>query len=351
MLYFVGLGLEQSPTLKAVSELRQCGTIYYENYTSPELSQEVVNKLSEAIGESSKIETVSREFVEDGRKILDVAKETNVALVCSGDPMVATTHEELRTRALKQNVPTRIIHGSSILCAAGGELGLHSYNFGRTVTMTRDPMQYTAYQTIFRNLLGGLHTVLLLEWDKANNFFLEPRAAANSLLDAERDLKQEIFGSETLVFIVSRIGSDEVRVSMSDSLEGLEDMNLGRHPHVLVIPGKLHFTEREALGALFGKDPGSFRDNSSEISRLSTRMVTKYSLKTLNALARAKKAAALASNSNVNFSDIFENVECYTQDAQRFLNEGKEELAVLSIGYAEGLLDSLRFGGQLEFEW
>ncbi len=51
------------------------------------------------------------------------------------------------------------------------------------------------------------------------------------------------------------------------------------------------------------------------------------------------------------FADVFENVECYVQDSRRFLNEGKDELAVLSIGYAEGLLDSLRFGGQLEFEW
>ena len=79
-------------------------------------------------------------------------------------------------------------------------------------------------------------------------------------------------------------------------------------------------------------------------------MVTKYAEKTLNALQRAKKAAALY-DQKINFADIFENVECYTSDAQRFLNEGKEELAVLSIGYAEGLLDSLRFGGLLEFEW
>ncbi|HLG37332.1 MAG TPA: DUF357 domain-containing protein [Nitrososphaera sp.] len=30
-------------------------------------------------------------------------------------------------------------------------------------------------------------------------------------------------------------------------------------------------------------------------------------------------------------------------DAERFLNQGKPELAVLSIGYAEGLVDALRF--------
>ena len=91
-------------------------------------------------------------------------------------------------------------------------------------------------------------------------------------------------------------------------------------------------------------------DNSGGIERLSHRMVSKYSEKTLKALERAKKAAE-STTEKTRFADIFENVECYTRDAQRFLNEGKEELAVLSIGYAEGLLDSLRFGGQLEFEW
>jgi diphthine synthase len=83
---------------------------------------------------------------------------------------------------------------------------------------------------------------------------------------------------------------------------------------------------------------------------MSKTMVTKYSGKTLVALERAKKAAG-ESRLLTEFSEVFENVDCYTQDAKRFLNEGKDELAVLSIGYAEGLLDSLRFSKKLEFEW
>ena len=109
-----------------------------------------------------------------------------VSLVCSGDPLVATTHQELRTRALKQGIQTKVIHVLSGLSAVGGELGLHSYNFGRIVTLTKEPMQYTAYNTVFRNLLLGLHTVLLLEWDESNNFFLEPsRSQVKSLLEVE----------------------------------------------------------------------------------------------------------------------------------------------------------------------
>ena len=348
MLYFIGLGLEQSPSLKASRILRECEHVYYESYTSPVVNEEIMSELGR-LTDSGVIESVKREFVEDGRKILESARSSTIALLCSGDPMVATTHQELRMRAITQGIQTRIIHASSVVSAVGGELGLHSYSFGRIVTMTREPMQYTAYTTIFRNLLYGLHTTVLLEWDEASNFFLNPGSAVRSLLDAERDLHYGIFADETLLLIASRIGTENARINAL-SFGELESAQLGEPPHVLVIPGRLHFTEREALGALVGKNPELFQDNSARVTKVSKIMVSKYSAKTLNALKRAKEAAA-STSSNIKFADIFENVECYTQDAQRFLNEGKDELAVLSIGYAEGLLDSLRFGGQLEFEW
>jgi hypothetical protein len=40
--------------------------------------------------------------------------------------------------------------------------------------------------------------------------------------------------------------------------------------------------------------------------------------------------------------EILANAECYIDDAERFLLQGKPELAVLSIGYAEGLIDATR---------
>ena len=348
MLYFVGLGIEQSLTLKSVRELKKCEKVFYESYTSPVIREDFTNELSEQLS-PARVEVVKREFVEDGRKILELAKLASVALIASGDPMIATTHQELRTRAMKEGIETKIIHGSSVLSAVVGELGLHSYNFGRPVTMTREPMQYTAYNTIFNNLLKGLHTTVLLEWDESHNFFLEPKAAVHSLLEAEKDLKQEVLDNGSLVLVASRLGSENSKLRALNFGE-IEEQDLGPAPHILVLPGKLHFTELEALSAIFGKSTEAFRDNSSKLSRTSQRMVSKYAKKTLAALRRAKNAAAISEH-KINFEDIFENVECYTSDAERFLNEGKDELAVLSIGYAEGLLDSLRFGGQLEFEW
>ena len=350
MLYFVGLGVDQSPSLKALAELRGCDFLYYESYTSPKLDEDTLSSFSD-LPASVKVEVVKRDFVEDGRKLLESAKKSNVALVCSGDPMVATTHQELRTRAIKEGIASKIIHGSSILCSVGGELGLHSYNFGRVVTITREPMQYTAYNTIYDNLLRGLHTTILLEWDEARNFFLEPRMAIKGLEDAERDLRHEVLDSATFFLVASRLGSDNAKV-LGLTLEELKTGELGAPPHVLVLPEKLHYTELEALGVLLGRNMDAIPDNTRAISKLARRMVQKYTKKTMDALTRAKKAAdARTMEKKTNFADVFENVECYTRDSERFLNEGRDELAILSIGYAEGLLDSLRLSGLIEFEW
>ncbi|MHB8566316.1 MAG: diphthine synthase [Nitrososphaerales archaeon] len=348
MLAFIGLGLDQSPSLKALEEMKKCDVILLESYTSPVLNENIVTTLRSDLGD--KLQLVKREFIEDGRKIIDLSKTGCVAILTSGDPLVATTHQELRERALKEGVKTKIIHGSSILSSIQGELGLHSYNFGRVVTMTDEPMQYTAYNTIYENLLRGLHTTILLQWDESRGFFLSPASAVNKLLEAENDMKYEILSSKTLVLIASRLGTD-ASSTIACFVEDLAKIKIGEPPHSIVIPGKLHFTEREALSAITAHEPAYFVDNSLKIERLSARMLQKYSKKTLAALERARRAATLKKNTNANFDEIFENVECYTQDALRFLNEGKEELAVLSIGYAEGLLDSLRFGGMLDFEW
>jgi diphthine synthase len=352
VLSFIGLGIDQSPSLRAIKIMKECDSIFFESYTSPIINTTLFQELEAQGVERNKMTLVKREFVEDGRNIIELAKSSNIALASSGDPLVATTHQELRERAIKNGVKTIVIHGSSILSAITGETGLHSYNFGRVVTMTDEPMQYTAYNTIYENLLKGLHTTILLQWDETRGFFLTPAEAIKGLEESERDIKFGSIGPKTIIFVVSRLGSSNPAVVVSD-FESLPQLKLGEPPHTLVIPGRMHFTEIEEASAITGLDPSFFLDNSKAIEKISVRMLDKYSKKTLAALERARKAASIQkeASTKVNFEEIFENVECYTQDAVRFLNEGKSELAVLSIGYAEGLLDSLRFAGLLEFEW
>ena len=40
--------------------------------------------------------------------------------------------------------------------------------------------------------------------------------------------------------------------------------------------------------------------------------------------------------------DLLENAEYYLDDAIQFLRQGRMELAVLSVGYADGLVDALK---------
>ena len=39
--------------------------------------------------------------------------------------------------------------------------------------------------------------------------------------------------------------------------------------------------------------------------------------------------------------EIIDNAEYYIEDAIRFLRTGRPELAILSVGYAEGLIDAI----------
>ena len=48
------------------------------------------------------------------------------------------------------------------------------------------------------------------------------------------------------------------------------------------------------------------------------------------------------------FKIILENAELYVNDAEKFLEDGQDEVAILSIGYADGLVDALRLAKGLE---
>ena len=49
------------------------------------------------------------------------------------------------------------------------------------------------------------------------------------------------------------------------------------------------------------------------------------------------------------FEVILENAELYIEQAEIFFKEGKDENAILSIGYADGLVDALRLAKGLEY--
>ncbi len=67
---------------------------------------------------------------------------------------------------------------------------------------------------------------------------------------------------------------------------------------------------------------------------------------------KAKKALGTAKRSlTQGYDELFENSELYIKDAESFLANGQDELAMLSIGYAEGLIDALTFTGKIDLDW
>jgi len=251
-LVFIGLGLgdEKGITLRGLDEARSADVVFAELYTSalPGASLEAVEKLIDR-----KIRRLTRQEVEDGQVLLAAAAKGLVAFLVPGDPMTATTHVDLRLRAAASKIRTRIVHGVSILTAAAGALGLQAYKFGRTTTVPFPSAGFaptSPLESILANRTAGLHTLVLMDL-REDGTFLAPRDAIASLLRMASAIGTTEFGPHTLACVLSRVGSPDVR-ALAGLIAELADRDLGPPPHCLVIPGTLHFLEREALVAFAG---------------------------------------------------------------------------------------------------
>ena len=252
-LVFIGLGLydEKDVSIRGLEELKTADTVFAEFYTSlmPGLS---VRKLEEMI--KKQVRVVSRKVREDeeGQVIFDAAKKGKTAFLIQGDPMIATTHVDLRISAEKLGIKTRIIHGASAVSAVRGISGLQNYKFGKAVTVPfsdRGVVSETPYNVIRENRKMGLHTMCYLDIKADEKRYLTVNEALQTLLEVERLKKQLVVTPRTLVVGVARAGSPEPRVK-AGYIEEVIDYDFGAPPHTLVVPGKMHFMEAEALVAL-----------------------------------------------------------------------------------------------------
>jgi diphthine synthase len=345
MLWFVGTGIDgyRGLSVAALDVLRKCQVVYIERFTSAisEGDMKGLNSLLEV-----KVQPVQRWFVEDGRDIIESARTQNVALVSYGDPLIATTHCELRSRAARNSVKTAVLHSASGIASTIGESGLHVYKFGRMVTiMSELHSAITVYNTVFQNLLTGNHTVILTEYsyndESKEQFFLNPSSVFNMLLDAERTHKHQIFSDDTFVVVASRVGMQDQKI-ISGKVRSVRQLEFGIGPHSVIITGALHFTEIQALTSLT-ENIDEPTDNSQSVNRIEAQMVQRYAPKAKQAVQEMRKILSDGTDSNKGISETLENAECYIADAEGFLRQGKLELAVLSIGYAEGLIDAIRY--------
>ena len=250
-LTFIGLGLydEKEISLKGLEEIKNCDKVYAEFYTAKLVGADV-STIEKTINKSIKV--LSREETEKGDKILDDATKKNIVFLTAGDPMVATTHVDLRLRAIKKGIKTKIVHGNSIITAVPGLLGLQNYKFGRTTTLAYPEKDYfptSPYEVIRENKKMGLHSLILLDIQADKDRYMTANEGLQLLLKMEEKHKEKTLNEDSIVCVVARAGSSEPIVA-ANTIKELTKKDFGPPLHTLVIPGKLHFMEIEALQTL-----------------------------------------------------------------------------------------------------
>lgn len=247
----MGLHSQDGISLNGLSKAKEADAVFAEFYTSlmPGLSQE---KLTKLIGKS--IQLLNRRDLEEdgGKQILEASKKGKTALLVPGDPMIATTHVDLRIRAEKQGVKTFLVHGASIISAAIGLSGLQNYKFGRSVTIPfvdTGTVSETPYDVIAENKSRGLHTLCFLDIKADEERYMTANQGLELLMKLEGRRHQNLIVSDTVVVGIARAGSEDSLVRAGFASQLIE-FDFGQPPHSLVFPGRLHFMEAEALVTL-----------------------------------------------------------------------------------------------------
>ncbi|WP_297521560.1 diphthine synthase [Thermococcus sp.] len=248
-VYFIGLGLydERDITLKGLEIAKKCDVVFAEFYTSL-LAGTTIEKIEELIGKS--IRRLNREDVELNfeNTVLSEAKNKDVAFLTAGDPMVATTHSDLRIRAKKAGIGSYVIHAPSIYSAIA-ITGLHIYKFGKSATVAypeRNWFPTSHYDVIRENRERGLHTMLFLDIKADQNRYMTANEAMEILLQVEEMKGQNVFTPDTLVVVLARAGSLNPTLRAGYVGDMIKE-DFGKQPHVMVVPGKLHIVEAEYL--------------------------------------------------------------------------------------------------------
>jgi len=252
-LIFVGLGLSrpQDMSVRALQALRECDEVFAEFYTS-RLIDATAEELEEFIGRP--VTVLRRAEVEEGDVIIEAARRGRAAFMVAGDPMSATTHVDLRLRAVEEGIETELVHGVSIFTAAAAAFGLQPYKFGRAVTIPFPEPGYlpsSPYENILENRSRGLHTLVLLDIREEEGRYMTAAEAVRWLMDAEERLKGGLLDEETVLCAGARVGSsNQSLLAGPPSLLAATDM--GPPLHCVIVPGRLHFMEARALVRLAG---------------------------------------------------------------------------------------------------
>jgi diphthine synthase len=233
MLYLIGLGLNSKGySREAYDAIKSADKVYVDTYTIefPYDFSEITSQFR-----NKKFIPAGREFVE-GLGFLEEAKNKDIVLLVYGSPLVATTHSVIIKEAIEKKLKIKIIHAGSILDAVA-ETGLQPYKFGKTTSLPNFPAD--SYIDIVReNLKFGSHTLVLVD------IGLKFEDAMNKL---DKDSKNKKVKMNKVV-VCERLGLKDSHLYY-DTIKRLRYLKI-KAPFSIIIPGKLHFVEKEFLNSV-----------------------------------------------------------------------------------------------------
>ncbi|OYT67792.1 MAG: diphthine synthase [Candidatus Wolframiiraptor sp. EX4484-121] len=335
----LGLGTIEYLTLGALETAERMDELLLDTYTSwihPDLMKYLREKFGERLVKADR--SMLEERVDE---LIRKAEEKEIGILVPGDPLIATTHISIILEARRRKIPVYLIYGVSIISASASASGLQAYKFGRITTIPRDGVGVeTCYRVVAENLEKGLHSLILL--DTADGGLKIPDAL-KMLMRVEDKLGYGIFDRDSMVICLARIGSSEELRWAGRIIEALK-LHYPPPPHLIIVPGELHFAEVEALKEILGADEELVE--SYKPPRYERERARSYIMKVERVLDEIRIRV-----DSERVMEIIEIVKSYLEDSKKFLENGEVFNAVAAISYAEGLLDSLRNIGYVDFEW
>ena len=230
MFYLIGLGLnEKGYSREAYDAITKCKKIYVDNYTI-EFPYEMKNLEKQFPKE--KFILLNREAVE-GLEFLGEARKTDVALLVYGSPLTATTHITILKEAKTNKIKTKVIYSASILDAIA-ETGLQIYKFGKITSMPNFEAE-SFIGIVKENLKINAHSLILIDINMEYLIALER---------LEKLLKKNKIETEEIV-VCSKLGTEDQKIFYGE-IPKLRNKKI-EAPFCFIIPGELHFMEKEFL--------------------------------------------------------------------------------------------------------
>jgi diphthine synthase len=248
VLTFIGLGLYDKDDVseKGLSCIRNADHVFLEIYTS-RLMGTSYKELENQYGKP--VHLVGRSDVEQHPgDLLNKAERSHVVFLCAGDPMISTTHADLRMRAAARGIKTAIIHAASISSAVCGLSGLQNYRFGKSCSVPfphKNWFPTTPIEVIAQNLSLRLHTLVYLDIQDERSMTIHEAIDLLEQMAAKKKMHIPLYVG------IARAGSDDplVRAGAADTLKSVD---FGLPLHILIVPAELHDMERSYLEMFAG---------------------------------------------------------------------------------------------------